>query len=90
MKTYIPKQPKQTRERVEAKLDVRLVRELEKYCEYLESDRDYVLGQMLQVLFRKDKGFAAWRAAKRETPTAPVVTSNAKQVREHSRVGGTD
>jgi hypothetical protein len=40
MKTYIPKQPKHTRERIEAKLDTRLVRQLERYCEYLDSDRD--------------------------------------------------
>jgi len=60
MKTYIPKQPKQTRERIEAKLDVQLVRKLESYCQYLESDRDYVLSQALQFVFRKDKGFGEW------------------------------
>ena len=60
MKTYIPKQPKQTRERVEAKLDAHLVRKLESYCQYLDSDRDYVLSQALQLVFRKDKGFADW------------------------------
>ena len=63
MKTYIPKQPKQTRERVEAKLDARLVRKLESYCQYLDSDRDYVLGQALEMVFRKDKGFSGWLAA---------------------------
>ena len=31
MKPYIPKQPKQTRERIEAKLDERLMRRLERY-----------------------------------------------------------
>ena len=63
MKTYIPKQPKHTRERLEAKLDERLVRRLEMYCRYLESDRDYVVSQALEIVFRKDKAFAAWLAA---------------------------
>ncbi len=63
MKSYIPKQPKHTRERIEAKLDVRLVRLLERYCQYLESDRDYVLSQVLEIAFRKDKGFTQWLAA---------------------------
>lgn len=60
MNSYIPKQPKHQRERVEAKLDARLVRRLEAYCQYLESDRDYVIAQALDIIFRKDRGFAEW------------------------------
>lgn len=59
--TYIPKQMKLTKERIEAKLESGLVEELALYCEYLESDRDYVVGQALEIAFRKDKGFAEWR-----------------------------
>ena len=70
MKTYIPKQPKHLRERIEARLDERLVRRLEKYCQYLESDRDYVLSQVLDLVFRKDKAFAAWLSAQ-PAPAAP-------------------
>jgi hypothetical protein len=61
MSTYIPKQIKPVRERVEAKLEQELIEELEEYCEYLDSDRDYVIAQALRVVFRKDKGFAEWR-----------------------------
>jgi hypothetical protein len=70
MKTYIPKQPKHQRERVEAKLDERLVRKLEKYCEYLDSDRDYVLSQALEIAFKKDKAFGEWLAGQRSSATA--------------------
>ena len=73
MKSYIPKQPKQTRERIEARLDVHLVRKLESYCQYLDSDRDYVLTQALQIVFRKDKGFSEWL----ESQGALVQTSKA-------------
>jgi predicted transcriptional regulator len=58
MSSYIPKQIRPIRERVEAKLDHELIAELEQYCEYLESDRDYVIAQALSVAFRKDKDFA--------------------------------
>jgi hypothetical protein len=61
MSSYIPKQIRPIRERVEAKLDRELVAELEQYCTYLESDRDYVIAQALSVAFRKDKGFAEWQ-----------------------------
>src|SRR6185312_6457135 len=60
MKPYIPKQPRQTRERIEAKLDAQLARKLESYCEFLESDRDYVVTQALELVFRKDKEFVEW------------------------------
>jgi hypothetical protein len=58
--SYIPKQVKRERERVEAKLDRELIQQLELYCRYLESDRDYVVSQALEIAFNKDKGFADW------------------------------
>jgi bacterioferritin (cytochrome b1) len=58
--SYIPKQIKRERERVEAKLDRELITQLERYCQYLESDRDYVISQALAIAFDKDKGFAEW------------------------------
>jgi hypothetical protein len=58
--SYIPKQVKRERERVEAKLDRELIQQLELYCRYLESDRDYVIGQALEIAFNKDRGFTEW------------------------------
>jgi len=58
--TYIPKQIKRERERIEAKLDRELIAQLEQYCLYLESDRDYIISQALQIAFQRDKGFAEW------------------------------
>jgi hypothetical protein len=69
MKTYIPRQPKQIRERIEAKLSRNLAQKLDSYCRYLESDRDYVLSQVLEVLFKKDKGFVEWLNAHGQTAT---------------------
>ena len=94
MKTYIPKQPTHARERIEAKLEARLVRRLERYCEYLESDRDYVLAQILELIFRKDKGFAEWLATKSATTeerngeVRPRGTG--RPIPDPIRVGGTD
>jgi predicted transcriptional regulator len=58
--SYIPKQLKPNRERIEAKLDQELIRDLEHYCRYLESDRDYVISEALKIAFRKDKSFCEW------------------------------
>src|SRR5215472_181909 len=80
MNGYIPKQPKQIKERIEAKLDVRLIQNLERYCEYLDSDRDYVISQALEIAFKKDKGFADWQSRQpAETPAETGANiSNAK------------
>ena len=71
--TYIPKQTKLIRERIEAKLETSLIEELTLYCEYLDSDRDYIVSQALEIAFRRDKGFAEWRKSRPgpETPEAP-------------------
>jgi hypothetical protein len=60
MKFKIPKQEKPTRERVDIKLERSLLEKLDYYCRYMESDRDYVIGTVLQIVFKKDKGFAEW------------------------------
>lgn len=73
MNTYIPKQIRKERERVEAKLDRDLIQRLELYCRYLESDRDYVIANALQIAFRKDKGFAEW--IKSQPATEPVAAN---------------
>jgi bacterioferritin (cytochrome b1) len=70
--SYIPKQEKRTRERVEAKLDQELIRKLEQFCTYLDSDRDYVIGKALEIAFDKDKGFAQW--LKSQTPDSFKLT----------------
>jgi hypothetical protein len=68
--SYIPRQEKRTRERVEAKLDRELIERLECYCRYLDSDRDYVIGKALEIAFDKDKGFAEW--LKTQPPQMPL------------------
>jgi hypothetical protein len=65
------KQMKPIRERVEAKLDRELITQLERYCEYLESDRDYVIAQALAIAFRKDKAFRAWLLKHPAPPATP-------------------
>jgi hypothetical protein len=58
--SYIAKQIKRERERVEVKLDRELIVQLERYCRFLESERDYVISQALAIAFNKDKAFAEW------------------------------
>ena len=66
MNTYIPKQIRKERERIEAKLDREIVERLQQYCRFLESDRDYVIASALEIAFRKDKGFAEWVATQQD------------------------
>jgi hypothetical protein len=74
MTTYIPKQPKQIRERIEAKLERALVVKLERYCEYLDSDRDYVIAQALAIAFKRDKAFGEWLESRYSTEPAESRT----------------
>jgi len=60
MSSYIPKQPKRERDQIAIKLDRDLLRKLELYGRFLESSRDYIISSALELVFRKDKAFAAW------------------------------
>ena len=71
MKFHIPRQHKPTRERFDVRLERSLLQKLDRYCQYMESDRDYVIGTVLHVVFKKDKGFAEWLQSQ-----DPVVPSD--------------
>ena len=73
--TYIPKQTKLTKERIEAKLETHLIEKLALYCEYLDSDKDYVVSKSLEIAFRKDKGFAAWSKERAGSKTGTMPGS---------------
>lgn len=60
MATVIPKQPKKERDQITIRLDRDVLQDLEHYCRYLESARDYVINQCLSFIFRKDKAFQLW------------------------------
>ncbi len=62
MATVIPKQTKKERDQITIRLDRDVLQTLEHYCKYLESGRDYVVGQCLSFIFRKDRPFNEWLA----------------------------
>ena len=82
MKPYIPKQPKQTKERLETKLDQKLLQKLEKYCQFLESDRDYVISQVLELAFKKDQDFVEWLGFRPNDRSEEVVQSTRPEMRK--------
>ena len=80
MSSYIPKQPKRERDQISIKLDRDLLRRLEIYGRFLDSSRDYIISAALELVFRKDKAFAAWletqeSAGNMEGPTATTDRS---------------
>lgn len=78
MSFRIPKQQRPVKERVDLKLDRTLLQTLDQYCRYLESDRDYAVGNVLLLAFKKDKGFAAWRTSAKSQDAGSRVGSPEK------------
>jgi hypothetical protein len=74
----IQPQPKVVKDRVEIKLDREIAQELDRYCKFIQSDREYVIGQMLKLLFAKDREFRAWVAGQPPAASgeAKVTTAN--------------
>jgi predicted transcriptional regulator len=87
----IPAQPQpEPKDTLSLRLDCVLHERLKQYCEFIQSPRDYVIGQALQQLFRKDREFAAWSesATKGQTPVATSNTSGAVPAAAQAAPGG--
>jgi hypothetical protein len=57
----IPAQPQvEQKDTLSLRLDHAVHERLKQYAAFIQSPKDYVIGQALRQLFRKDKDFAAW------------------------------
>jgi hypothetical protein len=69
---FIPRQVKPpARQAINCRVPIETATLFKRYAEFLDSTQDYVLHEILQVAFRRDKEFQAWLAA-----TAPASHAN--------------
>lgn len=61
---FIPRQVKPpARQAINCRVPLETARLFKRYAEFLDSTQDYVLHEILQLAFRRDKEFQAWLAA---------------------------
>jgi predicted transcriptional regulator len=88
----IPAQPQvEQKDTLSLRLDHAVHERLKQYAAFIQSPKDYVIGQALRRLFRKDKDFTAWvesqpngngHPVRSETPeTASVSSAGATRAR---------
>ena len=88
----IPAQPQvEQKDALSLRLDHEVHERLKQYAAFIQSPKDYVVGQALRRLFRKDKDFAAWvesqpngngHGVRSEMPeTAPVGSTGITRAR---------
>ena len=68
MSSLIAKQPKDTRKQTTVSLKGSVVADLEFYCQFIDSARDWVINEALKSVFAKDKAFLEWK--ERATPAS--------------------
>ncbi len=61
MPSLIAKQPKDTKKQTTISLSGSVLSDLELYCRFIESGRDWVVNEALKNVFRKDKDFLDWK-----------------------------
>jgi hypothetical protein len=61
MSSLIAKQPKDSRKQTTISLSTTVLSDLELYCKFIDSARDWVINEALKNLFRRDKAFLEWR-----------------------------
>ena len=56
----IPKQEKKQRTHVQLRLGDDVLADLDRYCQFIDSARDYVVENILVFAFKKDRDFQDW------------------------------
>jgi hypothetical protein len=60
---FIPRQAKPpARQAINCRVPIETARLLKRYAEFLDSTQEYVVHEILQVAFRRDKEFQTWLA----------------------------
>jgi hypothetical protein len=69
MSSLIARQPKDTRKQTTVSLSGSVLADLELYCQFIDSARDWVINEALKAIFRRDKAFFKWKeSGHRTTP----------------------
>jgi predicted transcriptional regulator len=72
--SLIPAQYVEPRDTLSLRLDHTVHERLQQYAAFIQSPKDYVIGQALERIFRSDKKFTKWLAA--QPPAAPTVEAD--------------
>ena len=72
--SLIPAQYVEPRDTLSLRLDHAVHERLQQYAAFIQSPKDYVIGQALERIFRSDKKFTKWLAA--QLPAAPTVEAD--------------
>jgi hypothetical protein len=71
---YIPRQVKPpARQAINCRVPIETATLLKRYAEFLDSTQEYVVHEILQVAFRRDKEFQEWLATSGAGPHADTV-----------------
>lgn len=61
MSSVIAKQPKDTKKQTTVSLSGSVLADLEHYCQFIDSARDWVINEALKTVFHRDKAFLLWK-----------------------------
>ena len=61
MSSVIARQPKDTKKQTTVSLSGTVLADLELYCQFIDSARDWVINEALKTVFRRDKAFIVWK-----------------------------
>lgn len=61
MSSVIARQPKDTKKQTTVSLSGTVLADLELYCQFIDSARDWVINEALRSVFRRDKAFLVWK-----------------------------
>ena len=61
MSSLIAKQPRDSKKQTTVSLSNTVLSDLELYCQFIDSARDWVVNEALKTVFHRDKAFLEWK-----------------------------
>jgi hypothetical protein len=81
MSSLISKQPKDTKKQTTVSLSGSVLSDLELYCQFIDSARDWVINEALKSIFHRDKTFQEWK----ERHASPLAVNGHVEDRKSHR-----
>ena len=75
MASLIAKQPKDTKKQTTVSLSGTVLADLELYCQFIDSARDWVINEALKSVFRRDKAFLEWKVRDEQKSTTEIPSA---------------
>ncbi len=86
MSSLIAKQPRDPKKQTTVSLSNTVLSDLELYCQFIDSARDWVVNEALKTVFHRDKAFLEWKERGGSAASSALPAQGRQPVESESKL----